>query len=88
MRTPAVAVLTFAPVAVKLRVGHTYAVMFTREGYRPVTKQFRVTRFPDQEVTAVLRREQPGPKTLPEPPVSQPPAAKQNGSWFQRMFGR
>ena len=45
------------PVSVKLKVGRSYALVFTREGYHPVTKQFRVTKFPDQEVVAVLRRD-------------------------------
>jgi serine/threonine-protein kinase len=77
------------PVSVKMKVGRTYSLTFTHEGYRPVTKQFRVTDFPDQQVNAVLRREVTSQKTQSEPSVNQAPVQpKPERNWFQRMFGR
>jgi hypothetical protein len=78
------------PVSVKMKVGRMYSLTFTRDGYRPVTKQFRVTEFPDQQVSAVLRREVLAQKPLLEPPIGQPPPPppKPPRNWFQRMFGR
>jgi hypothetical protein len=77
------------PVSVKLKVGRTYALTFTREGYRSITKQLRVTDAADQQISALLRREAPAQKTQLAPTVLPPaPRPKTEKSWFQRMFAR
>ena len=72
----------------KLKVGRTYSLVFTRDGYRAVTKQFRVSKFADQQVVAVLRKDGPPEKAQPTPPVTRPEPAKPERNWFQRVFAR
>jgi eukaryotic-like serine/threonine-protein kinase len=81
------------PVSVKLKVGRTYALVFTREGYRPMTKQFQVTDDPDQQVAANLKRAPPtaaqkAPAAPANPSVPAPPAKTPERNWFQRVFAR
>lgn len=77
------------PTSLKFKVGRGYSVTFRLDGYRPITKRFRVDDSSDQQVTAVLRREtaqpeRPAPAATPAPPPPQPGVR----NWFQRMFTR
>jgi hypothetical protein len=76
------------PVSVKLKVGRSYALVFTREGYRPVTKQFRVTNFPDQEVVAVLHPDPSAQNAPPNAPTAPQAPTKPERNWLQRMFSQ
>jgi len=77
------------PTSLKFKVGRAYSVTFRLDGYRPITKRFRVDDSTDQQVAAVLRREtaqpeRPAPAATPAPPPPQPGVR----NWFQRMFTR
>ena len=76
------------PVSIRLKVGASYALVFTREGYHPVTKHFRVTKLPDQEVVAVLRRDPSAQAVQSNVPAATPSAVKPERNWLQRMFAR
>jgi hypothetical protein len=77
------------PTSLKFKVGRAYSVTFRLDGYRPITKRFRVDDSPDQQVTAVLRREAAQPER-PAPAATPGPPPPQLGvrNWFQRMFTR
>ncbi|MES1164950.1 MAG: PEGA domain-containing protein [Verrucomicrobiota bacterium] len=80
------------PVSARFKPGHSYSLVFSKDGYRSVTKVVRVSEAPDQEFEVILRRA-PAAKPSPQAPATPapPPAAvpKPNErTWFQRMFAR
>jgi len=78
------------PVSIRLRIGARYALTFSHDGFRPVTKRIVVGPGSEPEVTVTLKRlpaaTKSGAVAPAIPPAAPPRPAK--GNWWQRMFGR
>ena len=48
------------PFSVRLKIGGNYSFTFTHDGYRTVTRRFRVTEDPDQEMNVTLHHARGG----------------------------
>ncbi len=82
------------PTSIRLRAGNGYALTFTHEGFRPLSKHVEITAEPDQEISVTLKKAPPAPPPrpvaapAPPPPRPAPPPKPANGSWWQKMFKR
>jgi hypothetical protein len=79
------------PVSIRLRIGARYALTFSHDGFRSVTKRIVVGPGSDPEVTVTLKRLPPSttkPGTVAPAVAPAAPARPAKGNWWQRMFGR
>jgi hypothetical protein len=79
------------PVSIRLRIGARYALTFSHDGFRSVTKRIVVGPGSDPEVTVTLKRLPATTKSAAAAPAIPPttaPARPAKGNWWQRMFGR
>jgi hypothetical protein len=78
------------PVSIRLRIGARYALTFSHDGFRSVTKRIVVGPGSDPEVTVTLKRLPATTKSAAPAPVIPPasPTRPGKGNWWQRMFGR
>jgi serine/threonine protein kinase len=76
------------PVTIRLRLGARYALTFTRDGFRPVTRRIVITPGSDPEITVSLKRLGSAKSTTAPAPSAPPASPSSKGNWWQRMFGR
>jgi hypothetical protein len=79
------------PVSIRLRIGARYALTFSHDGFRSVTKRIVVGPGSDQEVTVNLKRLPATARSAAAAAPAIPPAAPSRpakGNWWQHMFGR
>jgi len=67
------------PLTVKLRPGNSYEFTFTKAGYVPLSRKFRVDSDEPQTLRVTLKKAAPEPKKAPPPPAAPPPPPPKRG---------